>query len=384
MQELVRLPVPAELQRTFVLGEIPEDLATPQATTLHLVAIEMEALEWLRLVLPEDVRFEHMSAADVEESTARFVCLAHFRREENHVDAFVAEHARALMQLTCFFPVEDLTVASEISAYGVRFIPASTAPLPARFLAPHPQPPMASVVAVDHCRGTNYERMAERAREIALHGLRVLRAVLREDRFVKDQQLRFRLGEVVWFSDSASGWSAAADRAWGYELSKDALKFASPPPVSSLPATGRSDVEQAANRALWWFEQAQLAVDPLIELLFLFFALEALIGDTEREKGRRLAIRRAVLGSKTTGHFTHPRRTYLYYGRVRSTAVHGGEPPKVSRDELNKLGWDIRAAINEFLRFASEHRMTERRWVVQALDRDPIWQQVDERFLKDQ
>jgi hypothetical protein len=133
---------------------------------------------------------------------------------------------------------------------------------------------------------------------------------------------------VVWFSDSASGWSAAADRAWGYELSKDALKLASPPLVSSLPATGGSDVEQAANRALRWFEQAQLAVGPLIELLFLFFALEALIGDTEREKGRRLAIRRAVLGSKTTGHFTHPRRTYLYYGRVRSTAVHGANHRK--------------------------------------------------------
>jgi hypothetical protein len=146
-----------------VFGEIPKDLATPEVTTLHLLAVEMEALEWLRLVLPEDVRFEHMSAADVEESTARFVCLAHFRREENHVDAFVAEHARALMQLTCFFPVEHLTVASEIAAYGVRFVPGSAAPLPEKFLAPHPQPPMASVVAVD-CIGTNYERMAERAR----------------------------------------------------------------------------------------------------------------------------------------------------------------------------------------------------------------------------
>jgi hypothetical protein len=30
---------------------------------------------------------------------------------------------------------------------------------------------------------------------------------------------------------------------------------------------------------------------------------------------------------------------------------------------LNKLAWDIRAAINEFLRFASEHRMTEQSWV---------------------
>jgi hypothetical protein len=40
-------------------------------------------------------------------------------------------------------------------------------------------------------------------------------------------------------------------------------------------------------------------------------------------------------------------------------------------------------ATGEFLRFASEHRMTERSWVIQALDRDPLWQQVDERFLKD-
>ncbi len=61
-------------------------------------------------------------------------------------------------------------------------------------------------------------------------------------------------------------------------------------PISTLPASGGTGVEQSANRALEWFERAQLATDPLIELLYLFFALEAILGDTsEGLKGEQLA-----------------------------------------------------------------------------------------------
>jgi hypothetical protein len=384
LQRVVRLPPPTDPPvPTFPSGEVPEDLATKDATVLFLTSEELEMLATVQSLLPEDQRFEHMDKSTIEAATFRFVCLTHFTHDEDHVEGFRAEHARGLLCLTCFFPVEDLTVADEIAAYGVRFIPADKVSLPPVF-GRDPRPTMASVVAVDNCTGTDHTKIAARARASALHALRVLRAVLREDLFIQDRQLRFRLGESTWFSDGASGWDLRPEEAWGYELTEEALKLADPPPVSSLQAGGEDDVERAANRALRWFEQAQLAVDPLIELLYLFFALEAIIGDKENEKGRPLAVRRAILGLKTTGYFSHPGRTYLYYGRVRSTAVHGGDPPEVPRDEIDKFAADVRRALNEFLKYARDNGIAKRAWVVKALDSDPRKDQIAQRFLKGQ
>jgi hypothetical protein len=389
LEELQRL-VQASMQtnpepgQRWERGMIPDDLCGDGGSTLVLFGAELDALEGLRDALTGDARLEHLDEKQADAAAWRFASLAHFRRDESHVDEFLSLYARPVLDLTCFFPVEDLKVASELEAYGVRFIPADEAYVPQRIMGPHPSATIASVIAVDGCSGTNYDKMASRARHVALHALRVLRVMLREDRFIHERQLRFRLGESVWFSDSASGWATNPEQAWGYELRHEALKVADPPPVATLPAEGRTDVEQAASRALAWFEQAQLATVPLMELLYLFFALEAILGDTGSDKARPLALRRAILGLKTTGYFTHPARTYLYYSRVRSTAVHGGDPPDVPRDEVVKFAGDIRQAINEFLRYARDHGITEQTWVVKALDRDEHRAELDAQFLRAQ
>jgi hypothetical protein len=253
-------------------------------------------------MLLEDLRFEHMDKGRREEATFRFVCLAHLRRDESHVENFISEWAREPICVTCFFPVEHLTVAAEIEAYGVRFIPVDAAPKPGIVFGPDPMATAASVIAVDECIGTDHNMIGARAHPAALHALRVLRAVLRESHFIQDRQLRFRLGDSIWFSDGASGWTARPEEEWGYELSETDLKLDSPPPVTTLPLIGTNDVERAANRALEWFERAQLAVDPVIEILFLTFAVEAIVGrKSDGLKGRELPVRRAVLAHKTTG-----------------------------------------------------------------------------------
>ena len=143
-------------------------------------------------------------------------------------------------------------------------------------------------------------------------------------------------------------------------------------PISTLPVEGGSGVEQSANRALEWFERAQLATDPLIQLLYLFFALEAILGDTsEGLKAEALALRRAVLSHKQGSGFTHPGKTYSLYDEVRSTAVHGEDAPEVSARQVDDFAWDVRLAINEFLDFAKAHGCARRGHVVTALDEDP-------------
>jgi hypothetical protein len=61
------------------------------------------------------------------------------------------------------------------------------------------------------CSGTDGRKMMGRARRLAGHALRVLRAGLREDRGIADVQLRFRLGTLYWFSEGAGGgWGQTA------------------------------------------------------------------------------------------------------------------------------------------------------------------------------
>jgi hypothetical protein len=285
------------------------------------------------------------------------------------------------MQRTCFFPVVHLTVTEGFQLNGARLIPKAEAKLPGRILGPDPRDTMASVIAVE-CIGTDYNKMSTRATAVAEHELRTLRAGLREERFVPDQQLRFGLGESVWFDDGASGWARPPRMGWDYEPSEAALRRAASQPVASLPAIGGSDIEECANRALKWWEQAHLTVDPLMELLFLFFALEAILGtDSGGPKARPLALRRAILSHKTTEHFAHPNRVYGLYKDVRNAAVHGSEAPEVAKDELSAFSWDVRRAFSEYLDFARAEGLLERDRVLAALDSDPAAARIAEQFL---
>jgi hypothetical protein len=240
---------------------------------------------------------------------------------------------------------------------------------------------MASVVAVGCC-GTSYERMMLRARDHAEHALRVLRVGLPERRGINEAQLRFRLGIGYWFSDTASGWQRRSEDGFPFTLNRNTLEKAIAPAIATLPPIGSNDIERSANRALGWFERAQLAVDPLIEILFLFFALEAILGNkSEGEKARGLAIRRAILGHKTTGSFSHPYRVYSLYDEVRSTAVHGGDVPEIPKDELRVFAGDVRAALSEYLDFARAKGYARRGPLLADLDDDPHGGEIEDRFL---
>jgi hypothetical protein len=359
---------------------IPYDLAGDEMKRLSLPPVEQEALRQLRLAVIDDIRFEGLDDRAIDDATWRFVCLAHLRREESHVDWFMAEYAREVMQRECFFPVMHLAVTEGLDLGGARLIPAEDVELPQRILGPDPRETMASTIAVK-CTGADYNKMVLRATEIAKHRLRVLRAGLREERWMPDRQLRFELGQSVWFDDGASGWSHPPTLGWDYTLDAATLGRAMSVPVASLPPVAVSDIDACANRALKWWEQAHLAVDDLMETLFLFFALEAILGSSRGPKARPLALRRAILGHKTTGGFAHPNRVYGLYKDVRNAAVHGGDPPKVADDELQAFAWDARRALNEYLDFARAEKFTERDELLAALDADPANAEIAERFL---
>jgi hypothetical protein len=63
-------------------------------------------------------------------------------------------------------------------------------------------------------------------------------------------------------------------------------------------------------------ERSSFADEHLVALLYLFFALEALLSDTsEGRKAHGLAFRQATLGHVATEQLSHPDDTLLLYGK---------------------------------------------------------------------
>jgi hypothetical protein len=380
LQGLARRPTTASGRPAMRIG-VPEDLRRPGIDTLLLSPGERDAFETAHTALGQDLRFEHLRPDSATDALRRFVCLSFLERRVDHVAGFVQEHARELMQRTCFFPVDDLSVEAKTDLFGVRLLPGvAVSPPPAAFW-PTIDVGSRAVVAVG-CAGTSHDQMALRARDVAERALRCLRAALREDRWTLDSQLRFRLGRERWFDDGAWGLSSHPGRASELELDARALKQLALHEFARLPVVPETDVERRAERALQWFEQSQLAVDPLQELLYLFFALEAILGDrSEALKASKLAIRRAMLGLAVRGSFAHPARAYILYDEVRSAAVHGEQPPRISSKEVDAFAWDVRCAIREFFSYAREQGFAKRAEVRSALEADSRRTEIESSLM---
>jgi hypothetical protein len=343
---------------------------------------QVDALEELEAVLAVDPRFEHMKEREIKEAVDGLANAAFVHRDANHIPGFLAKHAEEPQSLVCSFPIEGLTVHREIELFGVTFTPAEEAEVPKHMFGPG-QGPIGAVVSTT-CEGTSGAAMKERACKKVEHALRQLRAGLREHRMIPDQQLRFRLGTSYWFSGGGGGWSTRSDQIIDVGLNKELVALASSTEIAMLPADGGTSIEKAARRALQWFDDALLATDPLKEVLYLFFALEGILGDKSDElKGENLALRRALLSHKLDRGFTHPGRIYGLYDKVRSEAVHGGEPLEVSKAEVSKFQWDVRRAINEFLEYARKEGFSKRGKLLAALDSDPAREEIKANFLPD-
>lgn len=342
---------------------------------------QVDALEDLEAALAADPCFEHMKSRAIKEAVEQFANAAFSNRSASHVAEFIAANAEEPSDQICFFPVESLTAHRRVQLGGATLYPRGEI-TPSDFIL-QLDPTMDSVIAAD-CSGTSGRAMMGRAREIAEHGLRLLRVGLRQDLGIIDQQLRFRLGTAYWFTDIGGGWGSRPGEAMSLDLNEDVLKLVTAAPISALPPTGGTVVQQAANRALEWFERAQLATDQLAALLFQFFALEAILDDSSPGlKAERLALRRAVLSHLRGSGFTHPGQTYWLYEKVRSAAVHGEGVPEISERRTVAFAGDVRAAISEFLEFADAHGLAKRSQVLRALDSDPARAEIKDGFLPD-
>jgi hypothetical protein len=350
---------------------VPEDLATEAVRWLQLHADEEELYQGAQQELLEDLRFEYMDEREAQEKLWRFVSQSVIDRGHDHVRPFVAAHAREAMEVICYLPVEHLTLNSELEIQGVRLLPCSSDEIPKPGRRFSLEPPVGCVAAV-RVEGTSYGRMAKRAREEAEHVLRVLRVALRDHLGIIDRQLWFTLGEEYAFDNRLAGWQRRATTA--YELSFDGNlnRLVRESPIAAMPLVPQNQLERKADLALRWIERGLLTTESLVRLLYLFFALEALLGDkAEGLKAPVLAFRRAMLGEAVGHGFTHPSVTLILYDEIRSAAVHGGEVPEVTQDVVGKFAWDVREALSEYLTYGAAQGFTRQSQLVKALDSHP-------------
>ena len=162
------------------------------------------------------------------------------------------------------------------------------------------------------------------------------------DLTARDRQLRFRLGTSWAFTDGAAGWARSHGSAYELEPNGELLELATAREVSSLGPEPGSKLEHQVDVAIRWLERARFESEPITSLLFLFFALEAVLGQkSEGLKGHMLAFRQALLGLAMGEGFTHPDDTFRPYNADRSMAVHGESLPLVDEDTVRKFAGTV-------------------------------------------
>lgn len=369
LQYLIQRPAPAVSQRTVRTGRIPLELTGGQKHYIGLTAEEDAAAEHAAQALQADLRFEHVR--DPAEVVWDFICRCWLDRTTDQVPALVQRHGREVTRRICYIPVEFLSVVGETEVLGIRLLSVDDSRVPASAAWFKLDAPVGCVAAID-VMGTSADRMAERARTEAAHAMRRLRIALREDRAIHDRQLRFRLATTHAFETGESGWKQRSDVAYNLELSDELVEFVSEQSVGGIPLEPLTDIDRKGDLALRWMERAWLSGDPLTALLFLFFALEALLGDkSEGLKAHGLAFRQTMLSHILTESFFHPNETWFLYDRVRSGAVHGEDVPDVDWETVDGFARVVRQALNQYLTFARDRKITRRGRLLRLLDEHP-------------
>ena len=57
-----------------------------------------------------DPRFEYLERRKAADALWRFLCQCYADRTHDHISLFIAEYAWEILDLTCYLPVEHLTV----------------------------------------------------------------------------------------------------------------------------------------------------------------------------------------------------------------------------------------------------------------------------------
>jgi hypothetical protein len=343
-----------------------QDTRREPAADLPLTGGHVAAMRATEDAIAADEGFEHLAPA--EDLMHEFAADCAADRQADHTGAFMERHGWDATARVCYFGVESLHVSHATEVAGIRLLPPGDTEIPEANPLFKLDQSIASFAAVT-VTGTNDVQMAARARELAEHALRVLRAALRQYQGLHPQQLRFRLGTSYAFADGGGGWAAHGDVALPLELPRDITPILAAPVAGLPPTAAKKRINEKALLALQWLDRAVFTCDPLVATLFRFFGFEALLGSaSDRLKNGPLALRQMTLSRIATGSFRHPDDTLLQYDQVRSFAVHGELAPTVTPAQASDFAWAVRDTLDQYLTVANEHGFTRRKQLLDLLD----------------
>lgn len=348
-----------------VVGTFQDTWREP-ATELPLTSGRLAAMRDAEDAIAADERFEHLAPAEglIREFAAD--CAAD--RQTDQVKAFMERHGQDTSTRVCYFGIEFLQVGQATEMAEVRLLPPGDPEIPQNNPLFKLDQSITGMAAVS-VTGTNDGMMAARARNLAEHALRVLRAALRQYQGLHPQQLRFRLGTSYAFADGGGGWAVHGDLALPLELPLDMTSVLAAPVAGLPPTATRKSINEKALLAVEWLDRAVFTADPLVATLFRFFALEALLGDSsEGLKNGTLALRQMTLSRIAIECFPHPDDTFLHYDQIRSFAVHGEVAPPVSPAQAGRFALGVRNALDQYLTVAKKHNFTKRKQLLDLLD----------------
>lgn len=344
---------------------IPRDLTGNKRQYVLLSRRQKQLLAETLKAIEQDLRFEHLKGADA--ILWRFAAQSIIQRNQDHVASFATQYQLSPVRRRCFFQVEHLKVKLPISIMGVELLPIGSADVP-QDPAFAPTPTAGCYLAI-WVEGTDLGKMADRARVAASSILRSVRLCLRDITRITPSQLRFRLSETYLFDDGAFGFVRDDGHAYDFELLQGHVDRVLASPLSSIDPSSIAGLPKQLALAAKWIERSWLTDDPLSAILYLFFSLEAILGDRSKgEKAHILAFRQATLSYIANGHFEHPDSTVLLYDEVRSVAVHGGEVQDVSWILFLALSDRINQTLKDYIVVAQRMGITNRRRMIELID----------------
>jgi hypothetical protein len=370
LQALVRQGQRAETVNSGFPRRVPEDLATDEFRWVTLSCAEAEMFDKAMRQVMSDETLEHLGTR-TESVLWGLVCQSLVDKTTDHVLQFLNHHARKPESRTVYFTVPYLKLPQPMVVVGVRFLPCDATGVPDSELLNGED--HVRLVACATATGTAPDLLVKRARATANHAVRLLAlGLLTADSGLQDRQRRFRLGERYSLEPGGFGWQALPDTPWEGNFPPDVLAALDGQPLMELPERPSNKLQKRVLISVEWLDRARFTDDPLVRLLYQFFALEALLGDRQaKEKGRLLAFRRTMLDHAVGGQYNDPNLTYYLYDDVRSAAVHGGDPPEPDTWRSAKFDRELHNVINQLLRYAKSIGATKPSEVLQALDEHP-------------
>jgi hypothetical protein len=343
-------------------------LKNPVTNESTLVAFrrgEWDLAHDAREALVNDLRFEYLLKPGVQIEDFVADCL--FRPSDAIIETFVTAHAREPATRICYLPIESLKVEAPLVVLGITLLPIDDESLPPADLLFSLRAPAASVARVETF-GTSQTQMVERAREEVSHALRVMRIAFRAEN-IHERQLRFRISETYAFNDGGAGVHTPPGVAWGLDATQYLADLAAGQSISAAPAKPVTDIDRRVNVAIRWMERATFEPDRLLGILYLFFALESLIGERSGQlKAGALSFRQMMLSHIVDSRFTNPITTFDLYQVTRSDAVHGESISEVEDSQYEQFSMVMLRTLEQYLEIVNREGFTKRKQLRRFLD----------------